>query len=86
MKSLKIGLALVDGQKMQELNKKYRKVAGPTDVLAFPYNDELPDGTLFLGEVVVNVDQVRTKTEILERIRHGAKNLLKDYETPRRPR
>ena len=79
MKRLKIGLAFVNDKKMQELNKTYRKVDEPTDVLAFPHNEDLPDGTYFLGEIVVNLDQVAGKEAILERIAHGAKNLLEDF-------
>lgn len=80
MKNLKVGLAFVNDQKMRELNKKYRNVDEPTDVLSFPYNEDLPDGTYFLGEVIVNVDEVRGEEEILERITHGAKNLLKELK------
>lgn len=80
MKNLKVGLAFVGDKKMQELNKTYRGVDAPTDVLAFPYNEDLPEGTRFLGEIVVNVDEVRGKEAILERIVHGAKNLLKEFK------
>lgn len=80
MKKLKVGLAFVGDGKMQELNKTYRKVDEPTDVLAFPYNEDLPEGTLFLGEIVVNLDEVKGKEAILERIMHGAKNLLKNFQ------
>lgn len=80
MKNLKVGLAFVNDQKMRELNKKYRNVDEPTDVLSFPYNEDLPDGTYFLGEVIVNVDEVKGEEEILERITHGAKNLLKELK------
>ena len=31
------------------------------------------------GEVVVNLDQVKGKEAVLERIVHGAKNLLKEF-------
>ena len=78
MKNIKVGLAFVNNKKMQELNKKYRKVDEPTDVLAFPYNEDLPDGMYFLGEIVVNLDQVKGEEAILERIVHGARNLLGD--------
>ena len=80
MTALKVGLAFVNDKKMQELNKTYRKVDEPTDVLAFPYNEDLPEGTLFLGEIVVNLDEVKGKEAILERIMHGAKNLLKNFQ------
>ncbi len=78
MKKLKVGLVFVDDEKMHKLNKNYRNVDKPTDVLAFPYNDDLPDGTHFLGEIVVNVDEVKGEEAVLERIVHGAKNLLKE--------
>jgi len=80
MTDLKVGLAFVGDTKIQELNKKYRKIDEPTDVLAFPHNEDLPDGTYFLGEIVVNLDEVGGKEAILERIVHGAKNLLKDFK------
>jgi rRNA maturation RNase YbeY len=76
MNDLRIGMALVDNKKMRELNKNYRKVDEPTDVLSFPYNEDLPEGVYFLGEIVVNVDEVKTKEEIIERVVHGAKDLL----------
>jgi probable rRNA maturation factor len=78
MTNLKIGLAFVGDKKMQELNKTYRKIDEPTDVLSFPYNEDLPDGTYFLGEVVVNVDQIKNEGELIEKFVHGLKNLLKE--------
>ena len=78
MKNLKVGLALVNNGKMKKLNRTYRNVNEPTDVLAFPYNEDLPDGTYFLGEIVVNLDEVKGKEEVLRRIIHGAKNLLRN--------
>jgi len=80
VKNLKVGLAFVNDKKMQELNKQYRNVDEPTDVLSFTYNEDLPEGTYFLGEVVVNVDEVKGKEAILERIVHGTKNLLKEFK------
>lgn len=80
MKNLKVGLAFVNDKKMQELNKTYRGMDGPTDVLAFPYHEDLPEGTYFLGEIVVNLDEVRGKEAVLERIVHGAKNLLREFK------
>ena len=81
MKRLKIGLAFVNDKKMRELNKKYRNVDEPTDVLSFPFNEDLPEGVYFLGEVVVNVDEVKGEEEILERLVHGASNLLENLKT-----
>ena len=79
MKNLKIGLVFVGDKKMQELNKHYRNVDEPTDVLAFPYNEDTPEGTYFLGEIVVNLDEVKGEEGLIERFVHGLKNLLKDF-------
>jgi len=80
MKNLKVGVVFVDDKKMQELNKNYRKVDEPTDVLSFPFNEDLPEGVYFLGEIVVNLDEVRGEEEVLERLEHGARNLLKSVK------
>ena len=86
MGRLKVGLAFVNDKKIQELNKRYRKIDEPTDVLSFPHNEDLPDGTYFLGEIVVNVDEVKGKEEVLRRIIHGVKNLLKEFQiVPKKP-
>lgn len=80
MKNLKVGLAFVNDKKMQKLNKTYRNVDAPTDVLSFPYNEDLPEGTYFLGEIIINFDEVKGKEEVLRRIMHGSKNLLKSVK------
>ena len=80
MKNLTVGLVLVGDEKMRQLNRQYRKIDESTDILSFPYNEDLPEGIYFLGEVVVNVDEVKGEEEILERITHGAKNLLKELK------
>jgi probable rRNA maturation factor len=77
---LKIGVVLVNNQKMRQLNKKYRGKDKAVKVLAFPFDEKQPDGIYFLGEIVVNKDQVSTKEELLELINHGAKNLLKNFQ------
>jgi probable rRNA maturation factor len=78
VKNLKIDLALIDDGKMQDLNKEYRKVDESTDVLSFPYNDDLPDGTYFLGEIVVNTEQTESEEDLIEKFVHGLKSLLKE--------
>lgn len=82
---IKIDLALVSDELMQKLNKKYLGRDETTDVLAFPTNEELPDGVYFLGEIVVNKDAARRqaeeykiteKEELAKLITHGALHLL----------
>ena len=45
-----ISVALVDNDEMSELNERYRKVEGPTDVLSFPCDD--PKAMVAEGEPV----------------------------------
>jgi len=82
---LKAGVVMVDDQKMRDLNRVYRGEETTTDVLAFPSGEKLEKGILFLGEVVINLDQARRqaaeygvseKEEIARLITHGALHLL----------
>lgn len=54
-------LTLCDNNKIQELNKEYRKIDRPTDVLSFEYGykDELKikDMPKFLGEIYISIDK-----------------------------
>ncbi len=64
-----IDITLVDNGYIQELNKKYRNVDSPTDVLAFPIEvgasthsarvDESPRShpTQFLGDIYISLDR-----------------------------
>ena len=82
---MNIGFALINDEKMKEMNKKYLGGNGSTDVLAFPVKEKLPDGVYFLGEIVVNKDAARRqakqykvseKEELVRLIVHGALHLL----------
>jgi len=48
-----LSLALVDDHRIQALNRSYRNVDAPTDVIAFEANHQ-PDGTT--GEVIISVE------------------------------
>ena len=67
------------------LNRDYRHVEGPTDVLSFPDGDRLPTGELLLGEVVISLDSARRQAaelghdelrELEELLLHGVLHLL----------
>lgn len=79
-REIKVDLAIVNNEKMRALNREHRGQDKAVEVLAFPYNEELPDGIYFLGEIVVNRDQAKSKEEILELVKHGARNLLGDFK------
>ena len=77
---------LVTGdEELQRLNRSYRKLDRPTDVLSFPDGDPLPTGGVLLGEVVVSLDAVRRQAaelghselrELEELVLHGTLHLL----------
>ncbi len=66
-----LAIAFVDGEKMHELNKKYRKQNKPTDVLSFgniqDTKYQIPNSSI--NEVVI----------CLEIVKKNAKNLDLDY-------
>jgi len=59
-KSAEISIVLADDERIQELNREYRKADRPTDVLAFSQLEgeetEVPGKRLALGDVVISVD------------------------------
>jgi len=70
---------------LQRLNRVYRKLDQPTDVLSFPDGDPLPDGGLLLGEIVISLDAARRQgaelghgelRELEELVLHGTLHLL----------
>ncbi len=76
---------LTDDVRIQELNNKYLGRDRPTDVLSFPDGDRLPDGFVFLGEIVISLDTARRQAnelghsllrELEELVLHGLLHLL----------
>jgi probable rRNA maturation factor len=53
-----VSVALVDEAQIQELNRRYRHVDRPTDVLSFPAGEapELDEAPALLGDVVVSLE------------------------------
>jgi probable rRNA maturation factor len=68
-----LGIVLVDGKKMKDLNEKFRGSKRITDVLAFPVRDNLISTKDLLGEVIICVE--RAKQEARER-KHSLKEEL----------
>lgn len=77
---------LVTGDEtLHELNRCYRDVDRPTDVLSFPHGDRLPSGRVLLGEIVVSLEAARRQAvdlghdevrELEELLLHGTLHLL----------
>ncbi len=61
-----LSLAFLEKERMAELNRVYLGRSGPTDVLAFPMNEEADSGELLLGDVVVCPEEVAERREFYE--------------------
>lgn len=80
-----ISVYITDDKEMKKLNKEYLDRDYTTDVLSFEIKENQPDGTLYLGDVVVNKDQAKRQAkdygndleeEISELVGHGVLHLL----------
>ncbi|MDO4176152.1 MAG: rRNA maturation RNase YbeY [Bacillota bacterium] len=69
---VEISLSFVSLEEIHELNREYRGVDSPTDVLSFPMFDDLEEleemqnqdmGELPLGDVVICMDKIRQQAE-----------------------
>jgi len=90
LEHVELSIALVDDAGIRELNRDYRRIDRPTDVLAFPMQDEepVPSGEglpLLLGDVVIAVPTAARQARRLNRplleelttlLAHGLLHLL----------
>ncbi len=86
-----IEISIVDNEEIKILNRDYRQRDYVTDVLSFEDGDVLPDGTLFLGSIIIACDRAKKQAEEIgnsfeEELRflfmHGVLHLLGfDHET-----
>lgn len=86
-------VVLIGDEELQRLNRTYRGLDRPTDVLSFPDGDPLPTGGVLLGEIVVSLDAARRQAaelghgelrELEELVLHGTLHLLgHDHEQDR---
>ncbi|MBI5599221.1 MAG: rRNA maturation RNase YbeY [Deltaproteobacteria bacterium] len=53
-----LSVLLTDNAGIRELNRKYRRMDRPTDVLSFPMDD-----TEMLGDVIISVEKARTQAK-----------------------
>lgn len=67
-----LSVLLTDDEGIHAINKQFREVDKPTDVLSFPMGDEDPrTGRVLLGDMVLNVDRARAQGEAFG---HGAEH------------
>lgn len=85
---------LISGDaRLRDLNRSYRDIDRPTDVLSFPDGDVLPSGLTLLGEIAVSLDTARRQArelghdevrELTELVLHGVLHLIGyDHENDR---
>jgi probable rRNA maturation factor len=68
-----LAVVLVEADRIRELNREHRGVDRPTDVLAFPVDEDAPArGPRELGDVVVCPEHA---TELAEAVVHGVLHL-----------
>lgn len=72
-----VEISFVSADEIKEINRKFRQIDHPTDVLSFP-QIELPQAkTKLLGEIVISKEIVDDKNENLDDvIKHGILHLL----------
>lgn len=84
-KPLYISIRVSDDKEITTLNKKFFDRNYPTDVLSFNMNEDMEDGTFYLGDIIVNSKQAEKQAkeygndwehEIAELIAHGVLHLL----------
>ena len=92
--NVELSILLTDDAVIAELNRRYLRKNGPTNVLAFPMKEEnLSERPAMLGDVVISIDTARKESnqsgEPLERtvsrlLIHGILHLLGyDHEKSR---
>ncbi len=80
-----VHILVTDDRRIRELNRQYRQMDEPTDVLSFPDGEELPNGLILLGQLVISRDMARAQAEragheeireLEELVLHGVLHLL----------
>ena len=76
-----IELLLTNNEEIQQINRDYRNIDKPTDVLSFPYDNFSP----FLGSIVISIDKAKEESKklghsILEELKllfiHGVLHIM----------
>jgi probable rRNA maturation factor len=85
-----VHVLITDDERIRRLNREYRKLDRPTDVLSFPDGDRLPTGERLLGQIVISLDAARRQgheaghgelRELEELVLHGTLHLMgRDHE------
>lgn len=63
IKDAYISIVFIDNERIHEINKTYRKVDAPTDVISFAFNDGEEIKSSDLGEIYISIDKVKSQSE-----------------------
>ena len=64
LSKVELSVALVDDAAIRELNREYRHKDKPTDVLAFPLQDPVPERVEgLIGDVIISIDTARKQAK-----------------------
>ena len=58
-----VSVTFTDDEGIQAINREYREIDAPTDVLSFPLFEESADGTRMLGDIVLSLEKCRAQAE-----------------------
>ncbi len=87
IKGKSFSILLTDNEKIRELNKKFRNVDYPTDVIAFPYGEK---SSSYLGDIVISFPKAKEQAKIYKEkfedelarlVIHGVLHLLGETDT-----
>ncbi len=88
-----ISIYFCNDQVIQKLNKQFRKIDRPTDVLSFSYDEQFKrQGNHYLGDVIISMQRARKQARAIRHklqdeihllVVHGVLHLLGyDHDTP----
>ena len=58
-----VSLSFVDNNEIQQLNKDFRNIDKPTDVLSFPFDNSFNLPIRVLGDVVISTEKAKFQSE-----------------------
>lgn len=91
-KNTEISITFTNNEEVHHLNKEYRNIDRPTDVLSFPFDNSFNLPVKMLGDIIISLEKAESqseeyghsfKREISFLIVHGILHLLGyDHHTP----
>ena len=80
-------MTVTENDEIRELNKKYRNIDAPTDVLSFPTDKPTAKdgGNVILGDILISKNYLKKESDLEELFAHGLLHLIGyDHEKNKR--